>query len=64
MKLEELVNQLKATTDPLCHEAADMLVQLYERYQELGRSYDAMSADIVKLYEAYREEKRSKDGKD
>ena len=64
MKLDELVEQLRETTNPLCIEAANALVQLNQKYQELGRSYDTMSADLLKLYDAYRKEEYSKNWKD
>ena len=59
MNVEVVIAHLRQLDDPICAEAADMIIDLNKRYQELGRSFDAMSADLLKLYEAYGKLNRS-----
>ena len=49
MKLEVLIQSLRNQNEQLCSIAADELEKLDKKYQELGRSYDAMSSDLLKL---------------
>ncbi len=49
MKLEVLIQILRNRREELCSIAADELEKLNGKYQELGRSYDAMSEDLLKL---------------
>ena len=53
-KIEEITSRLNQQNDPVCKEAADLIIEMDKRYRELGRSYDAMSSDLLKLYEEYR----------
>ena len=49
MNLEVLIQSLRNRGEQLCSLAADELEKLDKKYQELGRSYDAMSSDLLKL---------------
>ena len=49
MKLDVLIQLLRNRQEELCSIAADELEKLNTKYQELGRSYDAMSTDLLKL---------------
>ena len=49
MNFEILIQSLRNRDDQLCSAAADELERLNSKYDELGRAYDAMSADIVRL---------------
>ena len=49
MNLEVLIQSLRNRKEQLCSLAADELEKLDKKYQELGRSYDAMSSDLLKL---------------
>ena len=49
MTIAELIHALNSRDDALCHTAAAELTNLTKKYEELGRSYDAMSADLIKL---------------
>ncbi len=63
MKIEVLVQMLRNRQEELCSIAADELESLEKKYQELGRSYDAMSTDLLKLIaenKKLREELRGK----
>lgn len=54
---------LRNRQEELCSIAADELESLDKKYQELGRSYDTMSADLLKLIsenKRLREELRGK----
>lgn len=51
MNYDLLVQSLRDRDDSLCTEAADELDRLNKKYDEVGRAYDAMSADIVRLVE-------------
>ena len=48
MNLEVLIQSLRNRDEQLCSLAADELEKLDKKYQELGRSYDAMSSDLLK----------------
>ncbi len=54
MNFEILIQSLRNRDDLLCSAAADELERLNTKYDELGRAYDAMSADIVRLVEENR----------
>ena len=63
MKKDVLVHLLRNRQEELCSIAADELEALDSKYQELGRSYDTMSADLLKLIaenKMLREELRGK----
>ena len=49
MTITELIHALNSRDDTLCRAAAAELTNLTKKYKELGRSYDAMSADLIKL---------------
>lgn len=49
MKIEVLIQMLRNRQEELCSKAADELENLGKKYQELGRSYDSMSTDLLKL---------------
>ena len=51
MKTKELIQRLRDKDDQLCSLATDELEKLLRRYEELGRSYDAMSNDLFILLE-------------
>ena len=53
MNFDVLIQSLRNRDDQLCS-AADELERLYGKYDELGRAYDAMSADVVRLVEENR----------
>ena len=44
-----LIQLLRNRQEELCSIAVDELEKLDKKYQELGRSYDAMSNDLLKL---------------
>lgn len=54
MNLEVLIQSLRNRDEQLCSLAADELEKLDKKYQELGRSYDAMSSDLLKLLDENR----------
>lgn len=54
-KVKDLIEELRERHDGLCKEAADQLELLQKKYDELGRSYDAMQKDLLKIYDSYRE---------
>ena len=54
-KMKDLIEKLRERNDDLCKEAADQLELLQKKYDELGRSYDAMQKDLLKIYDSYRE---------
>lgn len=54
MKLDVLIQMLRNKQEELCSIAADELEKLDKKYQEIGRSYDAMSSDLLKLIEENR----------
>ena len=49
MKIDVLIQMLRNRQEELCSIVADELENLDKKYQELGRSYDAMSNDLLKL---------------
>ena len=51
MKLDVLIQLLRNRQEELCTIAADEMEKLNTKYQELGRSYDAMSQVLVILVE-------------
>ena len=53
--MKDLIEELRERNDDLCKEAADQLELLQKKYDELGRSYDAMQKDLLKIYDSYRE---------
>ena len=54
MNFEILVQSLRNRDEQLCTVAADELERLNTKYDELGRAYDAMSADLIRLVEENR----------
>ena len=54
MNFEILIQSLRNRYDQLCSAAADELERLNTKYDELGRAYDAMSADVLRLVEENR----------
>lgn len=54
MNFDVLVQSLRNRDEALCIAAADELERLNTKYDELGRAYDAMSADNVRLVEENR----------
>ena len=51
MKTKELIQRLRDKDDQLCFLAEVEREKLLRRYEELGRSYDAMSNDLLCLFE-------------
>lgn len=49
MNLEVLIQSLRNRNEELCSLAANELEKMDMKYRELGRSYDAMSSDLLKL---------------
>ncbi len=49
MNLEVLIQSLRNRNEELCSLAANELEKMDMKYRELGRSYDAMSSDLMKL---------------
>ena len=58
MNFEILIQSLRNRDDQLCSAAADELERLNTKFDELGRAYDAMSADVVRLVEENRSIRR------
>ena len=54
MNFEILIQSLRNRDDQLCSAAADELERLNSKYDELGRAYDAMSADVLRLVDENR----------
>ncbi len=54
MNFDVLIQSLRNRDEALCIAAADELERLNTKYDELGRAYDAMSADVVRLFEENR----------
>lgn len=54
MNFDVLIQSLRNRDEALCTAAADELERLNTKFDELGRAYDAMSADVVRLVEENR----------
>lgn len=49
MNFDVLIQSLRNRDEALCTATAYELERLSTKYDELGRAYDAMSADVVRL---------------
>ena len=47
--MKDLIEKLREQNTGLCKETADQLELLQKKYDELGRSYDAMQKDLLKI---------------